>query len=421
MLERRRTYFLFQGLFMAVLLLIFLYQYRGFEDWVTHFSFLLSALGASLVIIRLASKEFLSRRGFQTALFLGDAGLASLTLHWAQPQSDLYLLYFIVIFGTALTRSFIQSFIVALVTSVLYIFSAWSPAYGFPQDTDFWLRVIFLWVTSSLMAILSRDTRQVQHEQERRFLEHTIQMERLAALGQVAGDVAHRIKGPLTTILVNTEVLSERAGLSGEMQHQVDRIQEEALRCKDIVRGLLDLGRIEEITFAHMDMRKPVRSALESVKPLFADAGVRLEVRGLEHPADIRGDQSLVHEAVAAVLQNALDAARASAGAVRLTLKDSGRSPWWRRLAARPSYEVVIEDQGKGIAPENIEKVFQPFFTTKKDGSGLGLSAALRILEKHGGSIEAESEVLGLGARFTLSFPKPGAERKARRSKRRAA
>ena len=246
-------------------------------------------------------------------------------------------------------------------------------------------------------------------------------MERLAALGQVAGDVAHRIKGPLTTILVNTEVLTRKAGLAAEMQKQVDRIQEEAFRCKEIVKGLLDLGRIEEIAFSRMDLRKPIRSALESMEAVRKEAGVRLEVRGLERAADIRGDQSLIHEAVAAVLQNALEAARTTGGAVRLTLKDSGRQAWWRRLVARPRYEIAIEDEGKGIAPENIEKVFQPFFTTKKDGSGLGLSAALRILEKHGGTIEAQSEGLGLGSRFALSFPKPGAERRGWLWKRRRA
>ncbi|MBI5242112.1 MAG: HAMP domain-containing histidine kinase [Elusimicrobia bacterium] len=415
--RRRGTYFAFQGLFMAVLLLIFLYQYQDFENWVPRFVFLLSVLGASLALIRTASRKALSHGWFQTALFLGDAGLASLTLHWAQPQSDLYLLYFIVIFGTALTRSFTQSFIVAMITSLLYIFSGWTPAHGFPQDTDFWLRVLFLWVTSSLMAILSRDTQQFQKEHERRYLEHTIQMERLATLGQVAGEVAHRIKGPLTTILVNTEVLTHRAGLSGEMQRQVDRIQEEAHRCKEIVKGLLDLGRIEEISFSLMDLRAPIRSAIKAVEPRLKEVGARLDVQGLERPAKVRGDQSLLHEAIVAVLQNAVEAVRGSGGVMRLELKDGDDEPWWKRLMGRPRYAVVIEDDGKGIAQENIEKVFQPFFTTKKDGSGLGLSAALRILQKHHGSIEAQSEGPGQGTRFTLSLPKPAADRKPRRRK----
>jgi len=169
--ERRGTYFAFQGLFMAVLLLIFLYHYRGDEGWIRRFALIVAVLVFSLGLIRSVSAETLSRGVFQTALFVGDAALASLILHWAQPQSDLYLLYFIVIFGTALTRSWVQSLVVALLASLLYLVSAWSPSTGFPSETGFWLRVHLLWVSSALMAVLARDTRALQGEQERRYLE----------------------------------------------------------------------------------------------------------------------------------------------------------------------------------------------------------------------------------------------------------
>src|SRR5208282_5614293 len=84
-IDRRGTYFLFQALLTAVLLLLFLYQYRGFEGWVFRFSFLLTFLIASLVILKAAPADLFSRWWVQSALFLFDAGIASLTLMWTHP------------------------------------------------------------------------------------------------------------------------------------------------------------------------------------------------------------------------------------------------------------------------------------------------------------------------------------------------
>ncbi|MEK7859662.1 MAG: ATP-binding protein [Elusimicrobiota bacterium] len=404
--DRRGIYFAFQGLLMAVLLLLFLYQYRGIEGWVERFFFLTGVLGGSLVFLRLASIETLSLWYVQAGLFLGDAALASLTLHWAQPRSDLYLIYFLIIFGTALTRNLTQSLVVALVTSLLYLLSGWSPVRGFPHDTGFWLRVHFLWVTASLLAILSRDAQQAQAEQEEKYRERLVQIERLATLGQVAGEVAHRIKGPLTTILVNAEVLAHRFAKSKETVKELKEIQDEVGRCKEILKNLLDLGRIEEMDFSPVDLRDPLRFALRSLEPRLKKGGIRHEVSGVEEPLMVDGDQSLLQEAISAVLHNAVDAA-AHGGRIKVSVRGDGHwLPWRSPQAAPASYVLTIEDDGKGILAKDLERVFQPFFTTKADGSGLGLSAALRILQKHKGTVEAQSGGLGLGTRILLTLPK---------------
>ncbi len=405
--QRRGTYFAFQGLLMAVLLLLFLYERRGIpgDVWALRFAVLFGIMGASLVFLRLAPQRTLERWYVQAALFLGDAALASLTLQWTEPDSSLYLIYFLIIFGTALTRSLAQSFAVAVVTSALYLFSAWHPVRGFPHETAFWLRVHFLWVTSSLLAILSRDAQAAQVEQEEQYRERLVQFERMATLGQVAGEVAHRIKGPLTTILVNAEVLSQRLAGQPQTLTELDQIRDEVGHCKEILKNLLDLGRIEEMDSEAFDLREPIDFALKAVEPRFKKHGLRVEVSGLEHSLPVRGDQSLLQEAMTALLHNAVEASR-DGGRVRVAARAVNGALWGKAGGAKRSFAVDVEDHGRGIAAKDLERVFQPFFTTKgKEGTGLGLSAALRILQKHGGTIEAESRGHGRGARFTVTIP----------------
>ena len=410
---RRGLYFAFQGLLMAVLLLIFLYQYTGVEDWVGRLFFMTALLGGSMVFLRLASETTLTRWYFQAGLFLGDAGLAALILHWTKPASELYLIYFLIIFGTALTRSLAQSLVVALVTSGLFLVSVWRPEQGLPQDTGFWLRVYFLWVSAALLAILSRDSRQAQREAERKHQERLVQFERLATLGQLAGEVAHRIKGPLTTIMVNAEVLSRRVSRSPEAQVELAQIRDEVGHCRDILKSLLDLGRIEEMDRVRFDLREPLRRALESLDARLRRHGIRLDAAALGEPLPVQGDPSLMQEAIAAVLHNAADAVR-DGGSIRVTARAaSRRRGWLNPFPDSGLCELRVEDDGRGIAAADLERVFQPFFTTKgRYGSGLGLSAALRILQKHGGSIEAHSAGPGKGARFVLTVPRKAAARR---------
>lgn len=387
---------------MAVLLLLFLYEGHGDEGWVLRFGFLLLTLGSSLAFIRLAALETLSKWWVQATIFVADAILASLILQWMKRPSDLYLLYFLIIFGTALTRNFIQSFLIGIVTSVLYLLSAWSPGQGFPSDASFWLRVNFLWVSTSLLAILARDAQDAQQDQVQKYQDRLVQMERLATLGRVAGEVAHRIKAPLTTILVNAEVLSQRRPRSKEASKEIREIQEEVAHCKAILKNLLDLGRIEEMTRVRFDLREPVLSAIESIRSQTLRRGIQLATQGLGSPCGVSGDPSLLYEAVQAVLQNAIEATPRG-GRIQVELRP--RPSLW--AASRAPYEIIVEDTGRGIERANLERIFQPFFTTRpRDGTGLGLSAALRTLQKHKGTIEAHSEGPGRGARFTLVIPR---------------
>ena len=403
--DRRGIYFLFQGLLTAVLLLLFIYQSKDMLDWSSHILILVILLGGALVFLKLAPSELFSRWWVQTALFLADAGIISLTLSWTKPQSDFYLLYVLIVFGTALTRNFAQSFVLGLLTALLYLVSAWKPHVGLPSDTAFWLRFDFLCVSTSLLAILSRDTQQVRDEQERLYQARTIQIERLATLGQIAGEIAHRIKSPLTTILVNAEILAHQQGQPKKTIEEIHQIEEAARHCQEILKNLLDLGRLEEMEFAPIDLREPVESALRSLSGVLERRKIHLDVQGLDSPKPVFGEASLLYEAIAANLQNALDAV-SNGGHIRVRVERRLPGRWARWTGRAGACVVVIEDDGRGIDPRNLERVFQPFFSTKGgQGTGLGLSAALRILQKHNGTITAWSPGLGEGARFELVLP----------------
>lgn len=390
--RRRAVYFAFQGLFTAVLLLLFLFEPRR-PAWEA-FAVLGVLLMSSLVYIQLASDETLARWWFQAGLFVGDAVAATAMLRWLRPTGEVFLPYLLIVFGSALTRSARQRLAFASVAVILYLIMGWHLTTGWSHQADYWLRVVFLAVSAALMTVLASDTRQAQDEQRRRYEERMVQVGRLATLGRVAGEVAHRIKGPLTTIAVDAEVLAHRLSHDKAAIKELSEIGAEVERCKRILKDLLDLGRIEEMDVAPLDLRDTVRDALKSLATQARRKNVSLSSSVPDAAMRVRGDATLLREALAALLQNAVEAV-SEGGSVRVTCATSARQ-----------HRVVVADDGAGISAENLERIFEPFFTTKKsEGTGLGLSAALRIAAKHGGSVDADSAGLGRGARFTLIIP----------------
>lgn len=407
--DRRWTYFVFQGLLTVIILLFFFYHREGVPAWHAKFSGLSVLFLASLLGLRRVDAGRLTGLSVQGGIFVFDSVLASLCLVWTQePRSEIYLTYFLIIFGTALTKSLRQSFLIATVASAAYVTTAWDPGLGAVQESSFWLRLVYLWVMASFAAVLSLDAR---HETAVRELAHQASlrsMEQLAALGRLSGEVAHGIKGPLTTILVNADILLERHGRLPGIASEVKQIQGEVGRCREVLQNLLELGRIEEMDYDLFDLRDPVRSALEKMGARLKRRRLRVVKRGFGEPAPVLGDPSLLFEAVYEVLVNAEQAAKPG-GRIDVALRTVVKSPWWDAEggAARAQVELTVSDDGAGMDPATLARAFDPFFTTKKrDGTGLGLSSALRILHKHSGTLEAASEGSGRGSRFTFSMPR---------------
>ena len=227
-----------------------------------------------------------------------------------------------------------------------------------------------------------------------------VQSAKMASLGRLAASVAHEINNPLAGILTFARLLLRTIG-EGELDkaqreaclRNLRLVERETQRCTQIVRNLLDFARQQPLLLQSVDVNAVVDEALSLVKHQLGLKQVRLETRLGDAPA-IRGDFGQLRQALVNVVVNACDAMGAGGRLLVAT----------RALAQPPAAEVVVEDEGAGIAREDLEHIFDPFFTTKQKGTGLGLSVVYGIVERHGGHIEVKSEV-GRGTRIVITLP----------------
>jgi signal transduction histidine kinase len=235
-----------------------------------------------------------------------------------------------------------------------------------------------------------------------RELRHT---ERLALAGRLAAGVAHELGAPLNVIDGRAAQLLERPEPPPEMlQRNLSIVRAQARRITGLVRQLLDLARPHEIHRRPLEIAPLVANAVELLEADARYAGVRVEVAVDEHLAVV-GDRDLLSQVLLNVFLNAVQAMPCG-GRLRISsVADAGAEDGVRFAALR------VSDTGTGIAPDDLALIFEPFYTTKEVGSGtgLGLAVSRRIVEQHGGRLEAENNPDG-GATFTVFLPKPGPE-----------
>jgi PAS domain S-box-containing protein len=227
--------------------------------------------------------------------------------------------------------------------------------------------------------------------------------DRLAAIGKLAAGLAHEIKNPLTSLLTFSRHLSRRFEDPDFRAKFLSVVPRELERINTIVERLLELARPARLTF------KPLRlpALLERVLELYGD---RLEAQSIRVLRDWRRDvpavwvdQEALYRALVNLVANALDAMpRGGTLTLRVTWSEAETLVGGRAAARRVAVEV--EDSGTGIEPADLDRVFNPFFSTKEGGTGLGLALTQKIIEDHGGSIDVRSAP-GAGALFRIVLP----------------
>jgi len=225
-------------------------------------------------------------------------------------------------------------------------------------------------------------TRALREHQER-----LVHSEKLAGIGRLAAGVAHEINNPLGVILGYTKLLRKRADPA--ITDDLRIIEEETLRCREIVEGLLDLSRPLPAHPQPVDLRELTDEVLARLRDARLLDGVTVAVEG---SAATEGHAQKLRQVLFNLVRNGAEAA-GPGGRVDIRLGSSGEAA-----------EVWVADTGPGISQEAAGRLFEPFFTTKDRGTGLGLAVSQAIAHAHGGSIEAGVAPTG-GACFTLRLP----------------
>jgi len=230
----------------------------------------------------------------------------------------------------------------------------------------------------------------------REMQDYLIRSEKLASLGKMAAGIAHEINNPLTSILINTHLLLEKAEKKDSDFENLTLIADETSRCAQIVKGLLEFSRQNPPEKTKSDINELIerttqllenQASFQNVKIIkHLDAGLPL----------IELDKTKIQQVFWNLMLNAC-AAMPKGGSLTISSRFDDD---------RKNIEIVFIDTGTGIPRENINRLFDPFFTTKSSGTGLGLAISYGIVQQHDGKIEVKSEV-GQGSVFTVKLPLP--------------
>jgi signal transduction histidine kinase len=216
---------------------------------------------------------------------------------------------------------------------------------------------------------------------------------KLAALGRLTSGVAHEVKHPLNAMMIHLELLRERLGAPPEdVQQSLEVIGSEIHRLDRVVQGFLRFMRPQELTLKRIDVSALLASLVALLEAEWEPRGVRFRVQPAGTLPEISADEELLRHAFLNILQNACQAMPAG-GAVTLTSDTDGRM-----------LRVAIADEGVGISPEDMDKIFRLYYTTKPDGSGIGLALVYRIVQLHDGTVQVRSEI-GRGTTVTVTLP----------------
>jgi two-component system sensor histidine kinase PilS (NtrC family) len=219
--------------------------------------------------------------------------------------------------------------------------------------------------------------------------------ERLAGIGRLAANIAHEIRNPLASISGSVEVLRKQPGTDAEARQLIDIAVREVDRVNGLISGLLDYARPRTEDRQRLDLGEVVTEIAKVFEQERRSAEVRVVVDA-EPGVAIEGASGQLRQVLWNLLRNAV-AAMPRGGCVRLSVS--------RRDRTNGSAEAVlsVSDTGIGIPREDLDHIFEPFFSRRVDGTGLGLAITARIVEDHKGTIEVSSEV-GKGTTFALHF-----------------
>ena len=224
---------------------------------------------------------------------------------------------------------------------------------------------------------------------------HQTQMSRaehFATLGELAAGLAHEIRNPLAGIAGVIEIVSRDLPPDSPARDVIHDAKEEAIQINRILTDLLETARPKAPQFHVKDLALTIEHAVAFARQQAITKGIKIDFERGERTLPLEHDTNQMNQVLLNLLLNAIQAME-KPGAIHVSL-----------MRDKEGAIINVADEGKGIAPEVVPNIFRPFFTTKGQGTGLGLSLARRIVEAHGGTISVRSE-LGKGTQFTVRLP----------------
>ncbi len=326
-------------------------------------------------------------------------------------ESSYYLILVLPVVSAATTLSGWGAFITTIIACGAYLsfllFLDWN-RYVIPPDQieEISLRVIFLLLVGYLTYELTRENRIAakkyqaaatdlaeanRHLQDAE--EHIRRADRLAALGQLTAGLAHELRNPLGTIRSSAEVLQKKlADGDPVVQELTSYITTEVERTDMLITRFLQFARPFRLQLAPSSIVPVIDRAIEQWKHRFPASGITVLRNDLPHLHPVQIDQEMMEQVILNLLINAVEASPEQ-GVVTIKTRETEQS-----------VEVSVIDRGTGIGHEHRESIFNPFYTTKPNGVGLGLAIVSKIVDEHGGHIFVESNP-GEGTVFRVWLP----------------
>ena len=217
--------------------------------------------------------------------------------------------------------------------------------------------------------------------------------DRLAAISRISGGVAHEVKNPLNAILLHVEVAKAKLARGDtDLVQQMEIIGGEILRIDRVVKTFLDFTRPVELRLATVPLQEFVEEIVELARTQADASKIRVNVEQQVDGVEVRMDRDLLKQAVLNVVMNAMQA------------MPEGGELRFEASASEDTAEIRVSDTGAGIPPELRDKIFRLYFTTRKEGSGIGLAMAFRFVQLHDGTIDFTSEP-GKGTTLAIRLP----------------
>jgi two-component system, NtrC family, sensor histidine kinase HydH len=238
--------------------------------------------------------------------------------------------------------------------------------------------------------IMLRDLREI------RSLEKQVERsERLASLGRMAAGIAHEIRNPLGSIKGFAQYFRNKFSAGSEDQNYATVMVNEVDRLNRVIQDLLNFAKPQEPKLGRVDLQSIIRHSLNLVLPELRSKNIKIVENIAGGPSIIIADADMITQVFLNLFLNAIEAIERD-GEIGISLMEKNEQ-----------YEISVRDSGGGITEENLPHIFDPFFTSKKDGTGLGLAVVYRIIENHNGTIEVESKIPS-GTSFHIVFWKAG-------------